>query len=302
MKKYNMPAHFNESKLQSSYHALWEQFYARWHGAKFDVYVPGKEEVYVGFDVGFARSRRNFKLTSYEFFEWMKWRVNNQSVSETAFLYAYFLQYKLLQEVALLKNVKCKTTKTQLVKSFGYSLDHGAFRAKLDTTRKPYAKGVKKHVFSQHEALCRLASIREADVAYCLPRYTSQAAIPSINSRSLTDLMRVQVSESTPRLRDQDSHYLYFKSTNGTSPAWCSDPVLASIDNEPVRRELLTPTQFLQLMKANYLVLNSDLANDLTTIDKVEINYADLEFENFSLYFQALPSCTRLMAFRMSAQ
>ena len=291
-----MPAHFNESKLQSSYHMLWEQFYATWHGNNYEVYVPSKEEVYVGFDVGFARPKRKYKFASEDFFKWIKWHVKNQSAAGAAFLFAYFLQYKLLQEVQTLKNIKCTSTKTKLATSFGYSLDHGAFRAKLDTVRKPYAKGTKKHHFSQHEALCRLASIKEADVAYCLPRYTSQSPIPDVSSRALSDLMRVSVNKFTPRLRDNDSHHLYLKSTNGTSPAWCSDPVAASIEEEPPKGRLLTPKQFLQLMKANYIALESDVDTS-SSIDDISIEDSDLIFENFNRYFEALPSCTRLMAF-----
>jgi hypothetical protein len=291
-----MPAHFNESKLQNSYHSLWEGFYAAWHGLNYEVYIPGKEEVFVGFDVGFSCSKAKYKLSSAEFFEWIKWKVKNQSSGDSAFLYAYFLQYKLLEEVNCLNDIKSSKTKIGLSTKFGYSLNAGAYRGKLDTVRKTYAKGTKKRQFSQHEALCRLASIREADVAYCFPRYTSSTPIPNIANRKLGDLMRVSVDKDTPRLRDTETHYLYFKSTNGTSPAWCSNPKLAYLENEPPKKQLFTPIQIFKLIKANYVALQSKERRASISIEDIEIQDSDLELDRFMQYLNALPDCTRIMA------
>lgn len=289
-----MSAKFNEGLVERSYHSLWEECFTKLLAVDgYEVFVPGKEEVHVGFDLGFAKSNPVYKFTGDDFFEWMKQRIADTISSDSAFLYAYFYQYKLTNEVKNINKVKDAETRKALI-DIGYQIGSKAFRSKLDTKRNIYANGKKTRPFSQHEALCRLAKIKHADVAYCTPRFLKSDGIPPLITRSLDDLNIIPVLYSTPELSDGKSHYLYYENLLGENPVWCSEPVRATLRNEIQTPKLISPLNFMKMMKANFIggegVFNTDFI-DLDITDK------DLSRDMFLEYLNALPDCTRIVRF-----
>lgn len=287
-----MSATFNEGLIERSYHTLWEDHFASKLGRGYEVYVPGKDEVHVGFDLGFALPRRKFKFTPDDFFKWIKDRVRDTSRGDNAFLYAYFYQYKIIINVPCLSRIKDKIAMAGLRTRYGYQPNGSPFRAKLDTQRNTYSKGNKRRPFSQHEALCRFSRIKGVEVAYCTPRFTQSHGIKPPINRSINDLKLTAVDHNTPVYKDNDTHYLYFIDINGNIPVWCSDPVPGISINKPHDIRLLTPTQLLKLIKTNYLLEDSA---ESVIFEEQEISEDDYERERFFEYMSALPSCTRIM-------
>lgn len=287
-----MSASFNEGLIERSYHALWERHFAAKHTSGYEVFVPGKEEVHVGYDLGFAKSRRNFKFSTDQFFDWMKQRIASTSRADNAILFAYFYQYKVIKNVACLKRIHDKTIFNGLTTNFHYNAEAEAFRTEIDTVRNTYNKGKSKRPFSQHEALCRLSRIAGVEVAYCTPRFLESDGIKPEPQRSLADLTLTRVDSKTPIFKDKDTHYLYFQDLAGKNAAWCSEPVAADSAYEPQGPELMTARQLLGLMKANYLQGDE---GERVSISTTEVGQDDLSREVFIMYLNALPTCARIM-------
>lgn len=289
-----MSARFNEILIANSYHTLWEAHFAALYKKKrFAVYIPYTDEVHVGFDLGFAIP--SFNMDEDEFFDWMKDRVQNPSSSDSAFLMGYFYQYKILNYVPRLSTTRNKSTKEGLI-ARGYSSSSPAYRVELYTERKLYQNKTKRRPFSQHEALCRLAKVKGAEVFYCAPQFLMPHGIPDLSIRALTDLTLVQVTDKVPTYDDQETHYIYFQTITGANAQWCSRPIPAHVSRERDLPPLLTPKQLLQLMKANYMVRNID---NIDPIDfkEVSITNGDLNRGTFLSYLRAMPECTRFVAF-----
>lgn len=291
-----MSAHFNETLIANSYHVLWEQSFAKKYKARnFEVYIPGSEEVHVGYDLSFALPLRKFKFKDDDFFKWMKERISRTSSADSAFLMAYFYQYKILNYVTRLSSTRNKSTIEGLVRK-GYNESKPAFRVELYTQRKLYAKGAKRRPFSQHEALCRLAKVKGANVFYCIPKFLKTSGIPPVSIRSLSDLNLIQVTPKVPTYRDKETHYLYFQTIAGDNAQWCSRPIAANVVEEINLPPLLTPKQLLQFIKANYLACTTDEVDNIS-FDELPITEEDLTRETFMRYMALLPKCTRLIAF-----
>lgn len=289
-----MSASFNEDVIANSYHVLWEEFFAQKHNKKrFETYIPYNEEVHVGYDLGFALPLRNYNFRDNDFFEWMKHRIRNTVNGDSAFLMAYFYQYKVLDFVNRLSTTRNKVTKTGLINR-GYAATGSAYRAKLYTERVLYSNKTKRRPFSQHEALCRLAKVKGAEVYYSTPKFLEHHGIPDISVRSLSDLTLTQVTDKTPTYRDSETHYLYFQTVNGDNAAWCSEPIAAEVPGERDLPPLLTPRQLFQLMKANYLA-GQDV--EFTSFKEISITEEDLSRETFYKYLHAMPECSRFVAF-----
>lgn len=291
-----MSARYSETLIANSYHVLWEQYYAKkYNSQKFEIYIPDSEEVHVGYDLGFARPLSKFKFKDDQFFEWIKNRISRTSSADSAFLMAYFYQYKILDFVTRLSLTRNKSTKAGLIQK-GYNASAPAFRVELYTKRKLYANGTKRRPFSQHDALCRLAKIKGADVFYCSPKFLKSTGIPPVSKRVLSDLNLVKVTHQVPTYRDQETHYIYFQTMMGDNAQWCSQPTPAYIPREINLPPLLTPKQLLQLMKANYLACTND---EIDTIDFKEllITEDDLRRETFLSYLTMMPECTKFVAF-----
>ncbi|MFP2485673.1 hypothetical protein [Enterobacter ludwigii] len=291
-----MSAHFNETLIANSYHVLWEQSFANIYKKKyFSVYIPDSEEVHVGYDLGFAIPLRKYNFKDDDFFKWMKERIKNTSFADSAFLMAYFYQYKVLDYVTRLSLTRNKITKNGLVKK-GYNLSQAVYRVELYTQRKLYAKGGKRRPFSQHEALCRLSKVRGANVYYCTPKYLKSSGIPPVSKRSLSDLNLIQVTPQIPTYRDKETHYIYFQTIVGDNAQWCSRPIAADVVREINPPPLLTPKQLLQFMKANYLAYTNDGIDDIS-FEELSITDEDLTRETFMSYLALMPKCTRFVAF-----
>lgn len=285
-----MSATFNEGLVERSYHTLWEKHFAGMYGSQeYETFVPGKEEVHVGFDLGFAGPDPSFKFTKGEFFNWIKSRIKDTKASSSAFVFAYFYQYKLISPV-ILSRLRDPIVKAGLITS-GYPPTGVAYRAKLDTTRKKFANNTKQHDYSQHEALCRLSRVRDAEVFYCTPKFDESMGIPSEPTRSLNDLTRTPVTLNTPDFANSAPHHLYFEDVLGANPMWCSDPIPAENGGEIRAPALLTPEQFLKFMKANYLLDDSDRKIDY---NEIKISDDDLNRKLFFDYINALPACGRI--------
>ncbi|MFK0378347.1 hypothetical protein [Pandoraea sp. NPDC090278] len=290
-----MSAKFNEGLVERSYHAVWERHFSTLLSANgFETFVPGVEEVHVGFDLGFARNNSSYKFTGDQFFEWMKNRIAGTTSPDSAFLYAYFYQYKLTEKVGNLSKIKDKETRDTLIGAFGYVAGANSFRAKLDTRRNVYAKGTKIRPFSQHEALCRLARVKGADVSYCTPRFLESTGIPPEPKRKLTDLNVVPVINGTPELNDGKVHYLYYENLFGKNPTWCSAPLHATLRNDPPVPRLISPLNLLRMMKANFTGEDGPVEIDYS---EIEITDVDLSKDRFLEYLHALPTCTRIVNF-----
>lgn len=291
-----MSARYSETLIANSYHVLWEQdFAAKYKKSRFEVYIPDSEEVHVGYDLGFALPLRNFKFNGDQFFDWMKDRIIRTSSADSAFVMAYFYQYKILDYVARLSSTRNKSTKAGLILK-GYAASDPAYRIELYTERKLYANRTRRRPFSQHEALCRLAKVKGTDVFYCAPRFLMPHGIPHVSKRSLSDLNLVQVTHQVPTYRDQETHYIYFQTITGANAQWCSRPIPAHISRERDLPPLLTPKQLLQLMKANYLSYSND---EIAIIDfkELPITDEDLGREKFLSYLTMMPECTRFVVF-----
>lgn len=287
-----MSAFFNEGLVERSYHALYEQHFAARHKHReFVTFVPGKEEVFVGFDLGFAAPDPTFHLSNYEFFEWIKESVRSPRINNSAFLFAYFYQYKLISSVSL-SRLRDNTVRDGLIDA-GYNPYGHPYRAKLDTLRKSFANGTKQHPLSQHEALCRLSRIPGAEVYYCTPKFDEEMGIPREPDRTLNDLTRTPVTNNTPDFAESSPHHLYFEDAYGTNPMWCSKPVPAERSREITTPKLITPPQLLQLFKANYLVMENNIKLDF---NDVELTDRDLREHVFLNYLDAMPDCTRIIA------
>ncbi|SEJ91387.1 hypothetical protein [Pseudomonas sp. NFACC07-1] len=287
-----MSASFNEGLVERSYHAIWERHFARLHGRQvYETFVPGKEEVYVGFDLGFAGPDPAYKFGKCEFFEWIKWRIRNTGATDSAFLFAYFYQYKLISSVNLSK-LRVTSVKSGLITA-GYDPVGKPYRAKLDTVRKLYAKGTKQHQFSQHEALCRLSRVKDAEVFYCTPKFDESMGIPSETNRKLKDLTRTPVTLSTPDFAHSSPHHLFFEDVMGINPMWCSEPIAAEPGGEISAPALLTPEQFIKFVKANYML---DESGSKVDYNEIKITEKDLERNIFIKYLDALPDCGRIVA------
>ncbi|BBP70041.1 hypothetical protein PHLH6_20450 [Pseudomonas sp. Seg1] len=257
------------------------------------MYIPNAEEVHVGYDLGFALPLRNFNLNGDQFFEWMKDRISDTSSADSAFLMAYFYQYKVLDYVTRLSSTRNKSTKEGLVLK-GYIASAPAYRIELYTERKLYANRTRRRPFSQHEALCRLTKVKGTNIYYCAPKFLLSNGIPHVSTRSVNDLNLVQVTNQTSTYRDKETHYIYFQTISGANAQWCSLPTPAFVSRERDLPPLLTPKQLLQLMKANYLAYS-----DVETIDfkEVRITDDDLSRETFLGYLSMMPECTRFVAF-----
>ncbi|MCM2564949.1 hypothetical protein [Janthinobacterium kumbetense] len=286
-----MSATFSEKKLELEYYDLWKQhFLKNFKAATIETFIPGKEEVHVGFDLGFSAQKSKFKFTADDFFEWIKERVQNPSHKESILLFAYFYQYKLVEEVAKLSRIKDKHLLGYLAKNCNFKEEQPAYRAKLDIKPKPYDKGKKIRPYGQHEALVRLSKVPNASVAYCTPKFIKSDGYPS--RKHIDDLCLTKVDISSKIPNDGKTHHLYFSDKLGTLRYWCSDPIKASrLNMEYSREDLMTPKDLFLLLKFNFLSIeNSDL-----NFESIEINQSDFQRERFMQYFNALPSCTRLM-------
>lgn len=291
-----MSARYSEMLIANSYHTLWETHFAAFYKKKrFEVYIPNSEEVHVGYDLAFALPLNKYGFTGDDFFEWMKLRVRNTSAGDSAFLMAYFYQYKVLDYVPRLSSTRNKSTKEGLILK-GYVASAPAYRIELYTERKLYAARTKRRPFSQHEALCRLAKVKGADVYYCAPKFLISNGIPHISTRSLNDLNLVQVTDQVPTYRDKETHYIYFQTITGANAQWCSRPIPAQISRERELPSLLTPKQLLQLMKANYLA-HQDTEIDAIDFKELPITDEDLNMRTFYDYLVLMPECTRFVAF-----
>lgn len=290
-----MSARFSEILIANSYHTLWETHFANLYKKKpLAVYIPNSEEVHVGYDLAFALPLKNYKLNGDELFEWMKYRIRNTSAGDSAFLMAYFYQYKVLDHVPRLSSTRNKSTKEGLILK-GYNANSYAYRVELYTERKLYYKKSKRRPFSQHEALCRLAKVKGTNVFYCAPKFLMPHGIPHISTRSLNDLNLVRVTDQVPTYRDQETHYIYFQTITGANAQWCSRPIPALVLRESEPPPLLTPKQLLQLMKANYLAYEDP---DIEAIDfnELPITDEDLNRRKFLDYLALMPECTRIVA------
>ncbi|WP_306480725.1 hypothetical protein [Limnobacter sp.] len=286
-----MSATFSEKKLELEYYDLWKKhFFSCFKTNQFETFIPGREEVHVGFDLGFSAKNSKFKFTADDFFEWIKNRVQSPSRKESAFLFAYFYQYKLIEELEALSIIKDKALLAALTNSCGFKEAKPAYRAKLDTKPKQYDKGTKTRPYSQHEALFRLSKVPKASVAYCTPKFIKSDGFPV--HKKLSDLCLTAVEKNTPLLNDGQSHHLYFSDKPGTLRYWCSDPINApNLNNEYSQAMLMTPTELFRLLKFNYLAIeHADL-----NFETIEIDQSDMERRRFMQFFDALPSCTRLM-------
>jgi hypothetical protein len=286
-----MSAIFNEGLVERSYHTLYERHFAALHGHQdYETFVPGKEEVFVGFDLGFASPDPTYKFGKGDFFEWIKNRVRISGANNSAFLFAYFYQYKLISSVNLPK-IRDVSVRNGLI-SAGYDPNGRPYRAKLDTVRKMYAKGTKQHPYSQHEALCRLSRVRDAEVYYCTPKFDENMGIPKEPNRTLNDLTRTPVTSLTPDFANTSPHHLFFEDVMGKNPMWCSDPIPAEPAREIVAPKLFTPEKFIKFIKANYML---DETDDKVDYDEVKIRDADLNRSVFLKYLDALPECGRII-------
>lgn len=287
-----MSATFNEGLVERSYHTLYERHFAALHGQHhYETYVPGKEEVYVGFDLGFAAHDPLYDFRVGDFFEWIKRRIRSTTANDSVFLFAYFYQYKLISSVNLAR-IKDANVRNGLIKA-GYKPNGKPYRAKLDTVRKMYAKGTLQHPYSQHEALCRLSRVKDAQVYYCTPKFDESMGIPKEPNRTLDDLVRTPVTALTPDFANSNPHHLFFEDLAGTNPMWCSDPTPAEFSGEIRAPALLKPEQFLKFMKTNYLLDESDEKVDYR---ETRISDEDLRQSVFMKYLRALPECGRIVA------
>jgi hypothetical protein len=75
---------------------------------------------------------------------------------------------------------------------------------------------------SQHETLCRLASIQGAEVYYACPLLFDIDAI--YDYPDLDTLQIVDVRSAPPNLDDTDRHFITFQSATAAAPQWCSEP------------------------------------------------------------------------------
>lgn len=288
-----MGAAFNEKLIELEYFHLWKRAFMP-KGKKIlqAVFCPGKEEVHVGFDLGFAVSKQKFKFSDDQFFDWIKSKVRNPKLKNNAFISASFFQYKLLEKILNLGRIKDKNTSNYLIKTMSFPTKPG-FRAKLDTVPNKLKSGLSRPI-SQHQALCRLARIKNVQVAYCLPNFSAPPISPP-HRISLSNLFLIKVEASTPVLRDSLPHYLYFRNNLGRQPIWCSTPTNATLV-DPVVPELISPLQFLRLMKANYLM---DDGEGLVDLDQQQISEEDLLRKTFKQYLRHLPECTNLAIYGM---
>ncbi|WP_374363393.1 hypothetical protein [Pseudoduganella danionis] len=287
-----MSATFSEKKLELEYYSLWQQhFKTKFKASSIETFIPGKEEVHVGFDIGIASQKSKYKFSADDFFEWTKDRVQNPSRNESAFLFAYFYQYKLIEKVAPLSSIKDKSLFSELISKCKFSAAQDAYRAKLDIKPKLYEKGKKTRPYGQHEALCRLSKIPRASVAYCTPKFVKADGFPS--SKKLDDLCLTKVDSKTPLLNDGKSHHLYFYDKLGTWRYWCSDPIEAIASSMEYSQELLmTPRDLFRLLKFNFLAQE----NSQLDFESVQIDESDFERNRFMQFFEALPDCTRFSA------
>jgi hypothetical protein len=297
-----MSAAFNEKKLELEYYHLWlQQFSSKSKYRNMEVYCPGQDEVHVGFDLGFAVQTSPQRFTSDDFFDWIKGRVGNSSSDSTAFLAACFYQYKLLLEVPDLTKIRDKTLSADLLDRCAYPADVPVYRAKLDTIPKVFAKGKKVRPYSQHEALCRLATVPKASVAYCTPSFTRKDGFPK--SKSLSDLILTSVDSTTPKLDDGKPHYLYLTDKVGTRRHWCSEPFEAvALRADEINLTMMTPTELFRLIKFNAYAFDERVdqgaSGDLAaSYEETRIEGRDLEREVFLSYMEALPALTRIIAF-----
>ncbi|MEX5556073.1 hypothetical protein Q1J45_00760 [Pseudomonas rhodesiae] len=286
-----MSVNFNEKLVELSYHVLYEKHFAKLYKKRqYEIFSPGKEEVHVGFDLGFAAPDPAYKFRKGEFFEWIKKRLIDTRTNKSAFIFAYFYQYKLIAPVNL-KKLRDATVRTGLTNA-GYDPNGRPYRAKLDTVRKMYAKGTRQHPFSQHEALCRLSRVKDAEVFYCTPKFDEQMGIPKENKRSLKDLTRTPVTINTPDFALSTPHHLFFKDVNGNKPMWCSEPVPAESSEEIRIPNLLTPEQLVKFIKTNYLLNEGDEKVDY---NETRITEEDLSRTTFLKYLDALPKCGKIV-------
>ncbi|OEZ58193.1 hypothetical protein [Duganella sp. HH105] len=287
-----MSATFSEKKLELEYYHLWQEHFKKtFKASAIATFIPGREEVHVGFDLGMAFQKSKYKFTADNFFEWIKDRVQNPSRRESAFLFAYFYQYKLLEKVAPFSSIKDKALFAVLTSKCKFTANQKAYRAKLDIKPKLYGKGTKTRPYGQHEALCRLSKIPRASVAYCTPKFVKADGFPS--SKNLNDLCLTKVDSKSPLLDDGKPHHLYFSDKSGRRRYWCSDPIEATASDKEYSQELLmTPMDLFRLMKFNFLSKeNLDL-----DFDSVKVDESDFERKRFLQYFEALPDCTRFAA------
>lgn len=291
-----MSAIFSEKKLELEYYDLWQQHFKKTFKArKIETFIPGKEEVHVGFDIGMASPKSKFKFTGDDFFEWIKGRVQNPSHKESAFLFAYFYQYKLLEKVTPFSSIRDKLLFAELTSKYKFTAKQDAYRAKLDIKPKIYGKGTKTRPYGQHAALCRLSKIPRAAVAYYTPKFLKADGFPS--SKSLNDLCLTKVDTKSPLLNDGKSHHIYFSDKIGTRRYWCSDPIEAAGSSKEYSQELLmTPMDLFRLLKFNFLAEE----NSQLDFESVNIDEYDFERERFMQFFEALPDCTRFAAVTIS--
>lgn len=288
-----MSEKFHEDLVVKSYHHIWESHF---NPSKelYDVYAPPpNEEVFLGFDLGFARKKKRFSFGVGGAYKWLKDAVKNPYLRNNAFLYAYFYQYKLKEEVSDILRIKDKSTYSFLTGKLTYPLVGKTYRTLLDTTPNVTSKGVVRR-YSQHETLCRLVKVGCSEVAYCTPKFLEIPGIPQIAKRRLADLDLTLIDKDTPLLKDGAVHYLYFKTLTGTNPAWCSEPSSAKTRGPTEHPKMLSPINLLKLFKANYLLEEEGAA---VHYEDQNLSSDDIAEDRIKLYMTALPSCARIISF-----
>jgi len=191
-----------EVLLELHYHRAIVDAFAAVFGARFlRMLKPSTQrEVWVGFDQGWV----NTSVSTADLYAALSNTISSGGTQSNAFHLGYFLQFKVVHTLAR----RSRLTPTGFVAPY--------LRSELSVWRNPRTE------LSQHETLCRLASIQGAEVYYACPLLVDIDAIyeyPDLNTLQIVD-----VRSAPPNIDDADRHFIAFQSATAVAPQWCSEP------------------------------------------------------------------------------
>ena len=216
-----MSEEFTEALLELHYHRAIVDAFADVFGARFlRMLKPStQQEAWVGFDQGWVHA----SVTTADLYASLSHAISSGGTQNSTFHFGYFLQFKVVHRLPR----RSRFTPARFYAPY--------LRSELSVWRNPTTG------LSQHETLCRLASIQHAEVYYACPLLFNLDAIyeyPDLDSLQIVD-----VASATSDIDDSDRHFIAFQSETAPLPEWCSEPSPAKAyrSSEWIRDERYRP-------------------------------------------------------------
>lgn len=167
------------------------------------------DEGWLGFDQSWGKPT---KIPNTQFVKLIKHWIGDPKGKQLRF-FGEFHQYKRVYMLSSVGTRHPKSTKSILEARFPGK------HCKIDLLTQPK----EDQPLSQHKMLCRLASVKGAQVYYICPVILDED-IKLWMPADLKKINWIQVTPHTLKYEDKLNHHIYFEDENDRAPIWCSEP------------------------------------------------------------------------------